>query len=190
MSWREYSGYYVYVYLDSNGIPYYVGKGIRNRMIAKHLYASVPDYSNIMVMDKLSEQDAWDKEIELIAKYGREHLKTGPLKNLTAGGPTQKNGWAQSSQAKEKISKGNLGKIRTLAQRLNYSKPKTKEHAEKIRQANLGRLDDGRYVKTGLTQSMKRWYNNGIITKMCVPGSEPDGFISGRKLGKKSNVMA
>lgn len=153
MSWKNFTGYYVYTYLDENLKPYYVGMGCNNRMIAKHLYVKVPNFDNIIVEDNLTQQQAWDKEIELIALYGREHLGTGPLKNLTEGGPTQKSGWTHSSQTRKMISIKNTGKIRTLEHKENYSKPKTAEHAEKIRQANLGRADDGRYSK--ISQSMK-----------------------------------
>ena len=66
-----------------------------------------------------------------------------------------------------------------------HRKPKTKEHAEKIRQANLGRKDDGRYNKIGKTMSLKRWYQNGTISRMFVPGQELPGFVSGRKIGSK-----
>ena len=135
MSWKQYQGFYVYTYLDGNNIPYYVGMGQRKRMIEKHLYVDVPVFENIKVIDKLTQQDAWDKEIELIAQYGREHLGTGPLKNLTPGGPTQKSGWAQSKEAKLKISSGNTGKKRTADHKANYRKPKTAEHAENVRQA-------------------------------------------------------
>jgi hypothetical protein len=157
MSWKNFKGYYTYIYLDENSVPYYVGMGCKNRVIAKHLYVVVPSLEKIIVEDSLTQQQAWDKEIELIALYGREHLGTGPLKNLTAGGPTQKSGWAHSPQAKQQISIKNSGKIRTLEHKKNYSKPKTTEHSEKIRQANLGRKDDGRYVKTSQTMKGRPW---------------------------------
>jgi hypothetical protein len=157
MSWKIFTGYYVYTYLDENLNPYYVGMGCKNRVIAKHLYVNVPTFERIIVEDSLTQQQAWDKEIELIALYGREHLGTGPLKNLTAGGPTQKAGWAQSPQAKKQISIKNTGKIRTLEHKENYRKPKTADHSEKIRQANLGRADDGRYEKTSQTMKGRPW---------------------------------
>lgn len=135
MSWKNFIGYYVYTYLDENLKPYYVGMGCKNRVIAKHLYVSVPPFNKIIVEDNLTQIQAWDREIELIAQYGREHLGTGPLKNLTEGGPTQKSGWAHSSQTKKVISIKNTGKIRTLEHKENYSKPKTIEHANNIRQA-------------------------------------------------------
>ena len=157
MSWKNFTGYYVYTYLDENLTPYYVGLGCKNRVIAKHLYVTVPSFDKIIVEDNLTQQQAWDREIELIAQYGREHLGTGPLKNLTEGGPTQKSGWAHSTQTKEQISIKNTGKIRTLEHRKNYCKPKTVEHSEKIRQANLGRKDDGRYLKISQTMKGRPW---------------------------------
>jgi hypothetical protein len=190
MSWKKFTGYYVYTYLDENLNPYYVGMGCKNRMIAKHLYVTVPSFDKIVVEDNLTQEQAWNREIELIAHYGREHLGTGPLKNLTEGGPTQKSGWAQSDQTKKKISQGNRGKVRTLEQRQNYSKPKTLEHSEKIRNANLGRKNDGRYEKIGKTMSLKRWYNNGVTTKMFVPGMEEPEFYPGRALKENTYVLA
>ena len=157
MSWRKFKGYYVYTYLDENAEPYYVGMGCKNRVVARHLYVTVPTFDKIIVEDNLTQQQAWDREIELIALYGREHLNTGPLKNLTEGGPTGKSGWVHSEQTRKQISIKNSGKIRTLEHKKNYSKPKTKDHSEKIRQANLGRKDDGRYIKISQTMKGRPW---------------------------------
>lgn len=33
----------------------------------------------------------------------------------------------------------------------------------------------------------KKWYNNGIICKMCIPGTEPEGFSLGRLKFKNAN---
>ncbi len=35
MSWKNFTGYYVYTYLDKNLKPYYVGIGCKNRVVAK-----------------------------------------------------------------------------------------------------------------------------------------------------------
>jgi hypothetical protein len=190
MSWHTLTNYYVYTYFDSNQLPYYVGMGKGKRVMQKHLYVDVPLFENIKITDNLTQQEAWTKEIELIAMYGRENLGRGPLKNLTNGGPTQKSGWNQSAIAKEKISAGNKGKVRTAEQRQRYKKPKSKEHSEKIRQANIGRKNDGRYEKIKETMKLKRWYNNGVITKMLVPGTEEVGFFLGRAIKENNNVVA
>lgn len=181
MSWKNYNGYYVYTYLDENSVPYYVGMGSNNRMVAKHLYVDVPPYEQILVEDKLTQEEAWAREVELIALHGRKHLNTGPLLNLTKGGPSRKSGWTHSPLTKQRISNKNSGKVRTDEHKKNYRKPKTAEHAEKIRQANIGRKDDGRYIKVSLTKSKQRWYTNGIITRMFILGTEESGFVPGRK---------
>jgi len=181
MSWKKYKGYYVYTYYR-DGVPYYVGMGTNNRMIAHHLYVDVPSFDDIIVVDDLTQQEAWDKEILLIEQYGRKCDNTGILENLTKGGANQHSGWNHSEQAKKKISKGNKGKKRTEEQKANYRKPKTKEHAEKIRQANLGRKPDGRHIKIAETMRRKRWYNNDKVTRMFEPGQELQGFVRGRTI--------
>lgn len=151
MSWRNFKNYYVYTYFDENGIPYYVGMGCGKRVIQKHLYVKVPPiFEMIQVIDNLTQQDAWNKEIELISYYGREDLGKGPLKNLTNGGPSQKSGWKHSKLAKEKISIGNKGKIRTEDQKKNYKGTVTLEHANKVKIAVKKMWDDPEYKKQRL----------------------------------------
>lgn len=150
MSWKQFKRYYVYTYLDENSKPYYIGMGCKNRVIAKHLYVKVPAFDKIIVEDDLTQQQAWNKEIELISLYGREHLGIGPLKNLTEGGPTQKSGWAQSPQTKQQISIKNTGKVRTPEHKEHYSKPKTADHAENIRQAVQNMWSDPVYKENRL----------------------------------------
>jgi len=152
MSWKNYKDYYVYTYLDIDSKPYYVGMGCKNRVIAKHLYVTVPSFDKIVVEDSLTQQQAWDREIELIAQYGREHLGTGPLKNLTEGGPTQKSGWAQSPQAKQQISIKNTGKVRTEQHKQNYRKSKSIEHADNIKQAVANIWSDPVYKEQRLAK--------------------------------------
>lgn len=79
--------FFVYVYNDDNGVPYYVGKGNRNR----HLYrrnhlVSPPIKENIQVFTCDTEQAAYDMEIFLIEFFGRK-LDQGTLDNLSLGGP-------------------------------------------------------------------------------------------------------
>ena len=159
-------------------------------MSVKHSYVRVPLFEQIQIIDGLTEEEAWNKEIELIKLYGREDLGTGTLNNLTHGGPTQKSGWSQSEQAREKISRGNKGKIRTEEQRKNYKGCTTASWAEKIRAANIGRKDDGRYSKMAKTKSKQRWFNNGKVTRMFEPGKELEGFVPGRTIGNSNVWMA
>jgi hypothetical protein len=152
LSWKNFKGYYVYTYLDETNTPYYVGMGCKNRVIAKHLYVTVPSFDRIIVEDNLTQKEAWDREIELIAFHGREHLRTGPLKNLTEGGPTQKSGWSQSPQAKQQISIKNTGKIRTEQHKEKYRKPKTVDHANKIKEVVQNLWNDPEYKEHRLAK--------------------------------------
>lgn len=97
--------FYVYVYRDprpsKNNQPVYVGKGTGDRDLShwsrgshnkplqdflSHLRALSlqPTVSRVLVTE--DEAEAFAKEIELIALYGRRNLKLGTLFNLTDGG--------------------------------------------------------------------------------------------------------
>lgn len=84
--------YYVYQYLREDDTPYYIGKGKDRRAWKSHKRAcgnnlKPKDNSRIQIIqDNLTEQEASNLEIELIAQYGRKDLGTGILRNLTSGG--------------------------------------------------------------------------------------------------------
>ena len=103
MSWKNLKRYYVYTYLNESNIPYYVGMGHGNRVISKNHRVPVPEFHTIPIIDDLTQSEAWNLEIELIRKYGREDKGLGTLKNLTDGGPTQKSGWNHSNETKKKL---------------------------------------------------------------------------------------
>jgi hypothetical protein len=81
--------YYVYAYLREDGSPYYIGKGKNDRAWQKYSHTvTVPqDLSRIQIVkEHLSEPEALNLEIQLIAEYGRKDLGTGILRNRTNGG--------------------------------------------------------------------------------------------------------
>lgn len=79
--------YYVYKYLREDNTPYYIGKGKNRRAWSKRHSVGVPDKSRIQIIkDKLTEDEAFQLEIELIAHYGRKDIGTGILRNSTQGG--------------------------------------------------------------------------------------------------------
>jgi len=89
--------HYVYSHtrLDTNTIFYIgIGKG-KNRYRAKNTKARTLHWKNItnktsyridILFDKLTQEEACKKEIELIAFYGRKDRGTGLLVNFTDGG--------------------------------------------------------------------------------------------------------
>ena len=94
MSETETNIYYVYAHHKaSDNQPFYIGKGKDKRAYSKKgrssFWKKVTDkydwYVSIL-HSNLSEQDALNKEVELIALYGRRDNGTGILVNLTDGG--------------------------------------------------------------------------------------------------------
>jgi NUMOD3 motif len=134
--------FYVYQYLDESGNPYYIGKGKGKRIHRMHTKTVLPPVERrVVIQDGLTNEEAKQLEKELITKYGRK-IDGGILDNIKINQWACAVGWKHSEEAKLKISKGNKGKVRTEKHRANYRKPKTADHAEKIRQANLGRPYD------------------------------------------------
>jgi hypothetical protein len=169
--------FYVYQYLNEDGTPFYIGKGSKNRINESHLpWLEIPsaEYRKI-IKDNLTEQDAFDLEIELIKKYGRK-IDGGILENKKLSRWVAQAGWNHSEESKKKISEKNSGKVRTDEQRKNYSKPKTADHVEKIRQANLGRQPDGRYEKISQTMKGRTWSE-----------SRRSAYLQSKKLKELSN---
>lgn len=178
MSWKH---FYVYQYINKDGNPFYIGKGSKNRINESHLpwlEIPAPEFRQI-IKDNLTEKEAFDLELSLIKKYKRK-IDGGILENKKLSRWVAQSGWKHSEDTKKRISQSNSGKIRSEKQKQNYKKPKSAEHIEKIRQANLGRINDGRYEKVGKTKSNQRWYNNGKKSIMVIPGTEPFGFTPGR----------
>lgn len=144
--------FYVYQYVTESGSPYYIGKGSGRRMHKPHTKTVVPPIERrIIVKDGLTNDEAKQLEGQLITQYGRK-IDGGILDNIKINQWACAVGWKHSDEAKKKISESNKGKIRSEQQKQNYRKPKTKEHAEKIRQANLGRpYDPDRAAKISAT---------------------------------------
>jgi hypothetical protein len=99
----------VYVDCKPDGIPFYVGKGslarIKNTKRNKHhsnICSKYPDWYRGIAFAN-SESDCNAKEIELIAKFGRNDLGQGTLVNWTNGGEGTV-GHKHSCETKQKMS--------------------------------------------------------------------------------------
>lgn len=144
------SKFYVYMYIRNKdsatgaiGTPYYVGKGCGDRAYVKH-YAPVPaDPANIVfVKQNLSEQKAFDLEIELIAKYGRKDLNTGILHNRTDGGDGISNPSHDTRKKLAQAKRNESPETRLKRSIAAKNRPRTQcseETKRKISDANTGK---------------------------------------------------
>jgi hypothetical protein len=155
--------YYVYLYLRTDGSPYYVGKGSGNRAWSSNKRVNLPtDLNNIVIVGKnLFETEAFLLEKKLINQFGRKDLNTGILRNLTDGGDgiigwdgitksyDERFGKEKSEIVKLKKSKSMIGKNKGKNSAL-YGKPgtrlgkiTTKDHRDKLSAARAGSKNPG-----------------------------------------------
>lgn len=138
--------HYVYIYSDLSGVPFYVGKGTGDRF-RHHLRPNVKTWVGCKLRRIIdtegytpypelifvgTDKESLQLEKDLIAKFGREDLKTGTLCNLTDGGDGV-GGHTKSETTKEKLRLANLGPNNP-----GWGKPLTDDHKRKLRAALLG----------------------------------------------------
>ncbi len=139
---------YEHIRLDTNTV-FYVGKGKGDRSHSKsnrnqywHNVVNKHGYSVNIIQEKLTEQEAFDLEIELIAHYGRLGINTGILINMTDGGEgisgmihssktrnkmsKSQKGRGFSEESKKKMSESQKDKKRSIEHRKNISNSQTK----------------------------------------------------------------
>jgi hypothetical protein len=145
--------FYVYQYLTEDGTPYYIGKGTGNRMNVKHLVELPPIERRVVVKDGLTNDEAKAFEKELITKYGRK-VDGGILDNIKINQWACHTGWKHTDETKRKISEANTGLLRTDAQKQNYKKPKSAEHASNISKARTG-VSRSEETKLRISETMK-----------------------------------
>ena len=139
--------YYVYAYLREDGTPYYIGKGKGDRAYRKE----APSIDRILIiLQNLTEEQAFSNEKDFIAWYGRLDINTGILENRTHGGEGS-SGFRHTDEWKEKL------KTDSLFVTNNPGKNKSKETKEKIRQKSIELHNDPNYIKK---------YREGLITRV------------------------
>lgn len=112
--------YYVYLHKKaSDGTPFYVGKGCRNRAYSKSKRSdwwrntvNKHGYEVIILEYGLSESVALEREKYWIKFYGRQNQGTGPLVNITPGGYGGGTfyGRKHTDETRKKMSEWQIGK--------------------------------------------------------------------------------
>ena len=142
--------YYTYAYLREDKTPYYIGKGKGNRAYRRSKTDIKPpkDKSRILILKKnLTEEEAFQHEIYMIAVFGRKDLGTGILHNRTDGGDGV-SGWVPSDETRRKMSEVNKGKTLSEETKRKISKaskggtkkPPSEETRKKLSEANKGKI--------------------------------------------------
>ena len=142
-NWKVVYTYYIYFYLRSRdsaigkaGTPYYIGKGKGNRAYNNHVSVPVPEDKNniVIVLENLTEEQAFRNERDFISWYGRVDLNNGILRNLTDGGEGV-SGWIPSEETKRKISEAGKGELNHM-----FGKHHSVESRRKMSEAQKGKF--------------------------------------------------
>ena len=126
--------FYVYMYMDQDNVPFYIGKGRDykigfkrwrpqnrtkgNTMTARKVRKLGVENVKVYFLHKdISEEEAFQKEIYWIKYLGRRDNGTGQLTNHTDGGEgsgghiSPLKGVPRSKETRQKISKSNMGRV-------------------------------------------------------------------------------
>lgn len=203
--------YYVYEYLREDMTPYYVGKGCNNRWQEKHNVGIPPKERVRFVAENLSEQDAFDLEIELIAKYGRKDIGTGILRNQTDGGDGV-SGRVESKETRAKKSKAKKEdnakrkqegweypvEAREYISSIKKGIPKSEEHVAKVAASLNARSEEekaewkakiaatkvGKPRDEATKAKLRAAYKKPAKTECCGRMWDPGNLSKHRKSGK------
>lgn len=121
--------YYIYIHYTPDNIPFYVGKGIKNRCLHKHSRSKwwnniVNKYGYYIKIQEinLSEDECFQREIYWIDYFGRKQYQEGTLINLTNGGEgvSGRIYTEEEKELKSKFFKDNIEYLQSLGDRSKY----------------------------------------------------------------------
>ena len=162
--------------------PFYIGKGKNTRDLSKkrnRFWTNIANKHGFVVKklkENLTEQEAWDLEISLIAQYGKLIDNTGCLANITSGGEGA-SGTIHTTETKAKWSSAKKGKT--------WEEIYGVEQAAVIREKRKARKrihsDETRHKMSEAKQGEKNPMYSKTIT------GEHSQKLSQAKIGKPSN---
>ena len=175
--------YYTYAYLRKDRTPYYIGKGIGDRIYSTSRRNNPPkDRSRIIYLKQnLTEEEAFKHEIYMIAVFGRKDLGTGILHNRTGGGEGASNpspeiiekrvkqyrGVPRPEEVRKKISASHKGKVMSESSRKKMSENNRGETNSKSNWWEITFLDGRTIVRCGLALwAEENGYNRSTISKV------------------------
>ena len=121
--------YYIYIHYTPDNIPFYVGKGIKNRCLHKHSRSKwwnnmVNKYGYYIKIQEinLSEDECLQREIYWINYFGRKQYQEGTLINLTNGGEgvSGRLYTDEEKELKSKFFKDNFEYLQSFGNRSKY----------------------------------------------------------------------
>lgn len=164
--------YYTYVLINPiSNKPFYVGKGkgtrkrymdhfseaIKGKGSNKHKINTIRkiirdghDVIVDVVFGSTSEKECLEKEVDLIAQYGRRDISTGILTNLTNGGEGVSGFVFTETQRKER-SERQQGKNNHM-----YGKTRTSDERAKISATKRKMIAEGKTIPTKHTEKHKQ----------------------------------
>lgn len=174
---------YVYILTDKDGVPFYVGVGVRNRLavhVSKHELQSGANLLKINTILKIGIDNirvklfcfaersyCLDMEVKLIAHFGMKS-KGGILTNLTEGGEGV-SGRKISESEKRKRSESAKLKAETFAE---IAKNQWAEMTDEEKSARLNNLTKSRENPDTLKKlsdaSKDRWSDDNFKDKMRI----------------------
>lgn len=121
--------FYIYVHYTIDNVPFYVGKGNKNRCLHKsnrskwwnNIVNKYGYYIEIKEIN-LNEDECFQKEIYWIEHFGRKVLKNGTLINLTKGGEGVSGRIYPKEELEQRSNywRENLDRLQNIGNRVNY----------------------------------------------------------------------